>query len=455
MNFQDTPGWIRYFGINLYAWNLKRRRFDQKFRQYRAFLEESQYWETERLVVYQTEQLRNLLIEAAENVPFYGRHFASCGFRPSQFSSLSDLTRIEPVSKADLRKAGHQCLHRDYKRFAPQLCYSSGTTGEKFAYYVPKVIRYAFKYATIWRQYSWAGISFLDRRITMGSRNFASKPPFFVRNLSENQLLLSIHHLNEETVEKYLSEIRRFRPVFLQGHPSGIAYLSERLNLSDQTIPLKAIFTTGEVLSPEDKLKIQRAFECSVYEEYGQGECVFSAQESPANKGFHEASEFGLIEFDDLPQGGLRQVLGTSLWNYAMPFIRYRVEDLVEPTSEPWNGSGKLGLPIKLKRVVGRMDERLSNTRQNMVLPVTIRSAIKPIIKEGENYQVAQIGRKAYQLRLVGVSTKRDKNEFKQPLLKIFGDDASLEIVSVDFIRSATGKIRNVVNEYCPPSEKS
>ena len=445
---QNIPGWLRFLGINVFGWRLRNRRFNTSFRRYQIFLAESQYWDVKRLEAYQLERLSYLLKDAAKNVPFYGHHFAASGFNPSHFSSLKDLERIEPVSKAQLRAAGKQCLHRDFKRFKPRLCHTSGTTGEKFSYYVPEKLKFAFKVATIWRQYSWAGVKLLDRRVTLGGRYFASKPPYWVHNISENQLLLSIHHLNETTAGQYLDKMKRFKPVFLQGHPSGIDYLAKYLIAREQTYPVKAVFTTGETMSNEQRTKIEMAFECKVFDEYGQGECVFAAQESEVHSGFHEVSELGLIEFDSQADGGLRQVLGTSLWNHAMPFIRYRVEDLVEPVYEPWNKVGRIGLPIKIKRVVGRTDESLNNTMGQTVLAVSVRMSVKPLLENSENYQFAQIGPKDYLLRLKGFRIGRDTSEFKHVLQKLFGRDARIDLEFVDSLRSVGGKIRNVVNEY-------
>lgn len=447
MNFEALPAWIRYIGVNLYGWKLKKNRFGPVFRQYRSFLEDSQHWSSKALEDYQVERLSRLLKDVGRNVPFYGKHFAACGFNPSQFSSLKDLEKIEPVDKAQLRAAGKQCLHNDFKKFKPLLCHSSGTTGEKFAYYVPKDLRYAFKYATIWRQYAWAGVKFLDRRVTLGSRKFAARPPYWVKNFAENQLVLSIHHLNRETLPHYLDQIRRFKPVFMQGHPSGLENLARHLVMHEQTIPLKAVFTTGEFLSHEHRQLIENAFACKVFEEYGQGECVFAAQESDSHSGFHEVSELGLIEFESTGNKKLKQIIGTSLWNRAMPFIRYRIEDLADPFPKPWKGNNDLGLPLKIKRIIGRMDERLTDTRGKTVLPVTVRTSLKKSLNNGENYQVAQIAPHHYQLRLVGSPSSRDIKRMASELATLFGEDARIDISVVASLRTAGGKMRNVVNE--------
>lgn len=448
INNRDLPAWLRFLGINCYGWMLRRRRFGKAFRRYQHLLEVTQYWSPAQLEAYQIERLSELLKDAAENVPFYGRHFAACGFDPSQFSNLHDLERIDPVSKAQLRSAGKDCLHKDFKRFNPRLFYTSGTTGEKFAYYVPEALRFALKFATIWRQYAWAGVKLFDRRVTIGGRFLTSKPPYWVYNSAENQLLLSIHHLNEQTAKLYCEKIIDFRPIFLQGHPTGIDFLAQYMMKHDLFIPLKAVFTTGETLFSEQRERIEIVFGCKVFEEYGQGECVFAAQESDAHCGFHEVSELGLIEFEPQNQKGMQQVIGTSLWNRAMPFIRYRVEDLVETASDHHKDTGRLGLPIKIKRVIGRVDDCLFDSEGHMVLPVTVRMSVKPYLNDSENYQVVQVGQRDYLLRLTGCCQSRDVRPIERILLNLFGKNACVNVELNGSLRSTGGKHRNVVNEH-------
>lgn len=448
IGIEKFPGWMRFLGINAYGWKLRNRRFNKNFNKFQNFLEKSQYWDSKKLEEYQFQKIKFLLRDAAENVPFYGHHFADCGFNPLKFSCLDDLKKIETVTKSQLRDAGKQCLHYNYKQFKPQLCYSSGTTGEKFAYYIPEELRFSLKYATIWRQYSWAGVDLFDRRVTLGGRYFASKPPYWVCNYAENQLLLSIHHLNKTTIKQYLKKMKDFNPVFLQGHPSGVECLAKYLINRGKTFPLKAIFTTGETLSLEQRKKIEVAFDCKVFEEYGQGECVFSAQESTDHSGLHEVSEFGLIEFEPQKIDCFQQVIATSLWNQAMPFIRYRVEDLVEIPSVIPQNKGRIGLPVKIKRVLGRIDDSLTNTNGEMILAVSVRMTIKPLLKSYENYQLVQVGKKDFLLRITGSNSDRDVSTFKQKLEGLFGNGSNIEVAFVKSLTTGAGKLRNVVNEF-------
>lgn len=440
------PGWFRNCLINGYGCYLKKQRFGQKFHEWLTFLKDSQSWTCEKRIEYQVVCLKSLLLDAERNVPFYGKHFAECEFRASQFSCLEDLERIEPVTKSMLLDSKVSCLHRNVRKMNTVRCLTSGTTGQKFEFHLPFELRYHLKFATIWRQYSWAGIKLFDRRVTMGGRVFAEKPPFHCFNHAENQLLLSIHHLSPDVLDSYFNKIECYRPVFMQGHPSGIAALAYHLQERGQFYQLKGVFTTGETLFPLDRLVIEEVFRCSVFEEYGSGECAFSAQQVPGSEGFHEVSELGLIEFLATASPEHSTIAATSLHNNVMPFIRYHVEDLVEVEKASRSGDSNLKLPVKIKSVLGRADEKLLSVDGSPVLPVSIRMCIKPLLPMGMLYQVRQEGFREVVVLFEGKVDHARFEKIKLRLQGILGVSMSIRQRRVERIQTGGGKLRNVIN---------
>lgn len=442
----SLPAPLRDLALNYYGWRLARRRFGKTFHQHLEFLMESQHWAPKQRLQFQLERLARLLKDAAEHVPFYGRHFAGCGFLPSQFASLEDLERIPPISKADILAQPNDFLHKDIARFPIERKTTSGTTGQKFSFCVPRDLASPFRLATIWRHYTWAGIKFLDRRVTLGGARFTTRPPYWSYNRSENQLLLSIHHLSEATALDYVGQIEKFAPVFLQGHPSGLALLSEFMLSRGIAYQVKAVFTTGETLAPEQRQLIEAAFRCRVFEEYGQGECVFSAQECTLHQGLREASELGVIQFLPRKDSVYAEVVGTSLWNQAMPFIRYRIEDLVIPFSAELGDQAEVTLPFKIKSVIGRVDDSLRATDGKTVLAVTIRSLLKQVLGVGETYQLKQEEVRDFVLKLSGPGSSQRGAAMQGLLTPVLGQAANVRVLFNEQVATAGGKVRSVVN---------
>lgn len=292
------------------------------------------------------------------------------------------------------------------------------------------------------------GILPFDKRITIGARLFKSKREYFsFFNKSENQLLLSIHSLNDQTVEKYVQKIEEFKPVFMQGHPSAFYFISEWIKKRNYSLntKIKAIFTTGETLYEDQREIIEHSFKCIVLQNYGQGESVVGAIECPLKSGYHEVSELGLIEVLRNPATGQSEIVGTSLWNTVFPFIRYRIEDTVIAAEKNQCACG-INLPLKIKTVLGRNDDIISDYSGDIVFPVTIRMLIKPFLKTSENYQFRQIDSGKYQLLLLtdSVGEFRAKG-LEENLKKTLGNAAFLSIEEVKEIRSPSGKVRNII----------
>lgn len=443
--FFNLPYFLKVILINIYGYQLAKRRFGGNFKDYYEFFQKSQWWSIEKLKAFQFNRLQEILNIAYAKVPFYKSLFQAKGLTIDDFKNIDDLKKLPLITKEKIRANFKSFLHQDFLKFKKVIKHStSGTTGEKFFFYLPFHLLYMLNYSLIYRFYSWGGVKLGDKRVTLGGRFFTNTAPFWVFNKAENQLLLSIHHLNETTVDLYVSKIRDFKPVFIQGHPSGIHFLAERVNRLKTSIPVKSVFTTGETLFDYQREEIQKAFKCEVFESYGLGESVFAAFECEEHNGLHEASELGIMEFVEA-EPGLYMVIGTSLWNYVMPFIRYQVEDLVEISENEKCSCGR-GLPLKIKKVIGRIDDIIISAKGTIVFPVSIRMAIKPLLFESENYQLQQVGKKEYVLLFQGVLEGGRKESFVRRLTNLLGEEATLEIKEVDKIPMSSGKKRNIVN---------
>ena len=442
----NSPYFIRNSIINIYGYFLAKKRFRGKFKEYYNFFQESQWWDFKELQEFQIMKLKELINVAYYNVPYYRKLFLEYGLTPDDFNSIEDLKKLPVLNKNIIRNNFKELLNEKFDKNRMVKHYSSGTTGQKLEFYLPKELAYNINCAMLYRFYSWANVRVGVKRVTIGGRFFTYKPPYWTFNKAENQLLLSIHHLNENTVDEYIQKIEEFKPVFIQGHPTGIYFLAQKLVELSKTIKLKAIFTTGETLFDHQREIIMKAFGCDVFETYGSGESVIAAGDCEKHQGFHEASDYGIIEFEK-DYSGLYRVIGTSLWNYAMPFIRYEIEDLVE-ISQDYECSCKKGLPIKIKKIIGRIDDILTSTKNTIIFPVTVRMAIKPLLKPYESYQLQQIDRNDYIFIITEEVNNERSNAIINKLKNILGENAKIQIVVKDNIITQGGKIRNVVNLY-------
>ncbi|NPV70689.1 MAG: phenylacetate--CoA ligase family protein [Firmicutes bacterium] len=437
------PPFVRNAALSGYGFWQARKRFDRGFMYRYGRLMQSQWRDVGETQQWQMEQLARLLEHACNHVPYYQRVFAEAGISPSDITSVEDLTKIPLLTRESVASRFEDLCSDEMRAYRPVFCKTSGSTGQKLRFYLPSELKWGLGSAVLWRFYSWGGVKPGDRRATLGARVFTVRPPYWAWNKWENQLLLSSHHLYPENLREYCALLRRFRVVFIQGHPSAIRVLAEHVLQEGRPIPMKAVFTTGETIYDDDRVLIEKAFECDVLDSYGMGERAAEAQECAEHAGYHEVSEDCVIEMQ--PAGnGLYEIVGTSLLNFAMPFIRYRTGDLVQPTTSA-QCKCRRGLPIRFTRVIGRVDDSLIFAGRT-VLPVTVRMFMKPLLVPGENYRVIQEDETVVKVELTGSVSALRAARIREEFRAFVPEQVVIEVEHVDDLIGSNNKVRNVVN---------
>lgn len=442
--YYRLPSWGRSVALTGYGFWQARKRFDREFWTWYESLIKSQWLSASELRSQQMERLAILLNHVCEHVPYYKKAFCKAGVKPSDISSIDDLVKLPKLTRDSVASNLRELCSDNMPEYKPVFTRSSGSTGQKLQFYLPAELRWAVSAAILWRFYSWAGVKVGERRATLGARIFTVRPPYWAWNRWENQLLLSSHHLDSVNLHEYSRLLRKFKISFIQGHPSAIAVLAQHIVSEERPIPMKAVFTTGETVYDEDRAIIKQAFDCDLLDSYGMGECAAAAQECSEHHGYHELSEYCIIELipaDD----GLFEVVGTSLLNFAMPFIRYRTGDLVEPIQMTTRCQCGRGLPLKFRKVIGRVDDRLVFP-EKVILPVTVRMFMKPLLLPGENYQVVQEDLKTLNVVLTGPVSPTRADHIRTQLSIFMPRQVRINVVHGDEIRGSNNKIRNVVS---------
>ena len=438
------PHFIKFILVNLYGFFLARRRFSGNYKDYYNQYIRNLDKSPNEIANEQRVLMKSNLIHAFTNIPYYNKIFKEVGFNPYEFNSFDELNKIPVLTKEIIRQNFNDLYDKRISSRKFKAHYTSGSTGEKLKFLLPKELFFKKQTALLYRFYSFWGVNLKDRRVTLGGRNFTNKHPFWIKNIFENQLIMSSHHLNSQTAKLYLKKIHRFDPIFIQGHPSVILLLSKYLKEDKYNLmSLKVIFTTGENLTREDQILIEKSFDCPVAQQYGSGESCFSSQQIPKEKGFFINYEHGFIEL--LGKEAEKEVIVTSFQNEVMPFIRYKMNDFVLPT-EP-NSSVNLNLPIMFNEVIGRLDDVIKLKNGNRILPVSIRMRVKPFLSIGTNYQLIQYNHNNFSLNLVDSDRILNHKKILSNLFHLLGEDVSIELNYVDKIMSKGGKQRSVISE--------
>jgi phenylacetate-CoA ligase len=120
--------------------------------------------------------------------------------------------------------------------------------------------------------------------------------------------------------------IQRWRPTLLYGYASALGELARHVLDADLVMPasLMGVYSTAEMLHDEHRARMQQAFGCRVFNQYGCREVPNIAWEC-RHGGMHVMAD--LVHLESVPLEGEDRLLVTSLTNRLMPFIRYDLGD--------------------------------------------------------------------------------------------------------------------------------
>jgi phenylacetate-CoA ligase len=157
-------------------------------------------------------------------------------------------------------------------------------------------------------------------------------PPYWIFTHGGRRMVLSPHHLCADTVAEYARAIAEFRPDLLWVYPTAVESLCRLLLAAGLRLEVPRVHASSEVLGPQAwKLARLALGAPAIADYYGQAERVaFAAAFEPGVYRFlpgYAAVE--LLPFAPDGDGTLYEIVGTSLWNLAMPLVRYRTGDLV------------------------------------------------------------------------------------------------------------------------------
>jgi phenylacetate-CoA ligase len=309
----------------------------------RRNLVRTQWMSEERLRDYQNDRLRLTVRHAARNVPYYRKLFAERAIAAEDIGSEEDMARLPRLSRETVRE-GATSFHADNMRaYRPTLARTSGSSDLPLECYHDRESN-ALEFVHYWRHWGWAGYRLGQRFAELASVHFLRRPhldrQIFDLQRGYGRLLLNSMKLADANIAEYAALLRRHRPLYLKGLPSALYHLATLLADAKIAIaPLRAVFSNGENVTREMRSAIQSVFQCQLLDCYGHMERAACIAQCPEGN-YHVLSDYGFLELADrVPSGEpgieLAAAVGTTLYNRAMPLLRYEIGDLIEVFQNP------------------------------------------------------------------------------------------------------------------------
>ena len=432
---------------------------------------EGEQWSVEQIREYQLKELRRSLHHAASYCRYYQHAFTQAGFRPESVHTFDDLKHCPFLEKKDLLEHLPDMASTEIPPGQRLYITTGGSTGVPVGFYLQKGVSRPKEQAfweTIWRRagyFDGARLAIIRGHVvsTKSDGKIASY------DATRDWLMLSSYHLTADRLPEYLEAIEKFKPDLLHAYPSAALQLAEFLEKAGQSwrTPLRGLLCGSERLTLPQKRLLERVFGCRVYRWYGHSERLVLAGEGKDSELCYFVPQYGFVEFGSADEEGLREVIGTSFHNMAMPLVRYRTGDYVRLVEEsvvrgPWspvieyrreaetelNNTLEFPWPA-VSDVAGREQEFLVSAkgRRISLTAFNMHDSVFDDLYAVQFYQEAP-GRAEF--RYVAGPNFRSSRlpEIEAGIRRKLGDDFSLELRAVQEVeKTARGKHRWLVSK--------
>ncbi|MDN3593982.1 phenylacetate--CoA ligase family protein [Zunongwangia endophytica] len=288
----------------------------------------------------QFELLREHLLYAKQNSPFYKRFLDKNKINVSGIETYRDFQQIPITSKEDLQRHNLDFLAVDYSEIIDHVT-TSGTLGNPVNFMLNEADLQRLAYNE-YESFKIAGIvkndvvqitTTLDRRFMAGMAYY----------LGLRKLGAGIIRTGSGLPGLQWDSIERFKPKFLVAVPSFLLKLidyAEKNGIDYKNSSVKGVICIGESLLNEHleasalRIKIQRLWDVELYSTYASTEMATAFTECELHKGNHILPNLIYTEILDeagkpVKNGEVGELVVTPLQVESMPLIRYATGDML------------------------------------------------------------------------------------------------------------------------------
>ncbi len=347
-----------------------------------------------RIADVQEERLRTLVAHAYANVAYYRRLFDSCGVSPASIRTVDDLRMLPITTKRELVATPPEDLLA--KGANPDRLIrrrTSGSSGPSFTTYrsrpeelISELLQLRIRRAFGLRPSDVQVVAMMsDVRRTQSRIN--------IHNLAQRLGIHRTHFLSPLLPpEEFLAQLLEIRPDVILGLTGPLARLAGHVDDRDrEVLKPRHVITSGEVLTPAMRRRITEGFNTRVFNKYACAELGHIAYECPETGALHTCDDHLVVEVvrDGVPVGpGERgELVATALHYHTMPFIRYKLADVVTRGES----TCACGQPFATIRAIeGRMIDYFKLPDGRSIHPYELGRGVQQAVPWLKEFQVIQ-----------------------------------------------------------------
>ena len=332
----------------------------------------------EEILAYQERALGRLLRHATMEVPayFFLRSVVE------KFNPLEALSAFPFLEKEELQKYPDRYLSRNLDQTPCYETTTGGTSGNQLRFHLDDHSQ-SMETGFMHRQWKRVKYKAKDKKVVFRGVSFDNLKPnvFWQENPIYNEIQFSPFHMSDANLESYLIEFIRYQPKFVHGYPSAVEIFADYILRNDKTklIPkVQAVLLGSEGTTDQQRRIIERGLGARVFSWYGLSERVALGGECEKNSSYHLMPDYGYVEIikEDgslcYEEGDEGEIVGTNLFNFSMPFIRYKTGDWAKRLSAEcecgrnWDRITEVKGRWKKEFVVGSSGAKISTAALNM-----------------------------------------------------------------------------------------
>lgn len=287
-------------------------------------------WSQERLLNHQNERIREIVRYAYDHVPFYHDKFESVGMRPADVQTVQDLNKLPIIRRDELQKNLDNLISDEYDPKKLLRVSTSGSTGKPLFTSISRS-EDALRKAKLLRANIICGQKPRDKWVVITA-------PQHEAHMRKLQRLLGIYAPIPisvfDHVASQVSEINKIKPDVLDGYSSSIHLLAREVERSGvDTIKPKFIVGGAELIDRPSRHYVEKVFNAPFYDQYACVELERLAWQCKERSEHHIDADTVFMQFvdergEDVGVRETGEIVCTSFFNYAMPFIRYATGDI-------------------------------------------------------------------------------------------------------------------------------
>lgn len=358
------------------------------------------------LLAFQSRRLRRIVRHAYHRVPYYRRVFDLAGLKPEDIRGVEDLPKIPLSSRGDVQSlAPNQICAEGLDIDSLLVRRTSGSSGAPLTIRRQRWeerllqalrLRYTADHGPGWRSQR------AEIRYAAGDTLWdpaRSRRPIHQRLGFSQRFVLDWDIPKHEMVDRLAAA----RANIVVGPPSVLSWKADELTAADrERLQVRYVITGSETLTDDIRERVEHGWGAPVYDNYGSHEFVFIANQQLDGQGYRVCGESLIVEVlrDGKPAGPGEEgeLVGTALHSFAMPFLRYRLGDLVQVGHDerPEDVSVRT-----LSRISGRTMDRFLLPGGRVVHPYRIANVLRDEELWVRRFQIVQPKREQFQIRVV------------------------------------------------------